>query len=111
MAKPKKSRAQQPWQEHPLVEELLAEVEAIEERRQCAVRFHQLMHQRCHLEIPIQYERLWRRSPPRPEESTHDHCRGTQQSRRRRLSHAQLGRDRHGLYRSEQRVLRLDQKR
>jgi|RhiMetdeSRZDD1v2_1073273.scaffolds.fasta_scaffold1442420_1 hypothetical protein len=111
MAKRKKSRNQQMVQEDANIKELLMELQAIEERRQCAVRFHQLMHQRCHLEIPIQYERLWRRSPPRPEESTHDHCRGTQQSRRRRLSHAQLGRDRHGLYRSEQRVLRLDQKR
>ena len=31
MAKPTTSRAQQPWQEHPMVEELLAELQAIEE--------------------------------------------------------------------------------
>jgi hypothetical protein len=45
MAKPTTSRAQQPWQEHPMVEELLAELQAIEERMQCAVRFHTLMDQ------------------------------------------------------------------
>jgi len=53
MAKPTTSRAQQPWQEHPMVEELLAELQAIEERMQCAVRFHTLMDQRCHLETPV----------------------------------------------------------
>ena len=90
MAKRKKSRDQQMVQEDVIVEELLVEVQAIEKRRQCAVRFHTLMNQRCHLEIPVQFERLWRRSPPRPEESTHDHHRGTQQSRRRRLSHSRV---------------------
>jgi hypothetical protein len=90
MAKPKKSREQQRMQEDAIVQELLAEVQAVEERRQCAVRLHQLMHQRCHLEIPVQYERLWCRAPTRPEESTHDHRRGTQQSRRRRLSHSRV---------------------
>ena len=90
MAKRKKSHDQQTVQEDAIVQELLAEVQAIEERRQYAVRLHQLMHQRCHLEMPVQYERLLRRAPPRPEESTHDHRRGTQQSRRRRLSHSRV---------------------
>jgi len=38
----------------PLVTVLLAELQASEERRQYTVRFHQLMNQRCHREIPIQ---------------------------------------------------------
>lgn len=86
MAKPTKSRAQQPWQEHPLVEELLGELLAIEERRQCTVRFHTLMNQRCHLEIPIQYERLFLHSPTRNKEKNHDHGRGSPKSHRRRVS-------------------------
>ena len=90
MAKLQKSRNQQTVQEDAIVKELLMELQAMEEWRQCAVRGHQLMHQRYHLEIPVQYERLFRRAPPRPEESTHDHRRGTQQSRRRRLSHARV---------------------
>ena len=90
MAKRKKSRDQQMVQEDAIVQELLAEVQAIEARRQDASRWHTLMNQRGHLEIPVQYERLCRRFPPRPEESTHDHRRGTQQSRRRRLSHSRV---------------------
>ena len=90
MAKLQKSRNQQTVQEDAIVKELLMELQAMEEWRQCAVRWHQLMHQRCHLESPVQYERLWRRAPPRPEESTHDHRRSTQQSRRRRLSHSRV---------------------
>jgi hypothetical protein len=86
MAKPTKSRAQQPWQEHPLVEELLAELQAIEERRQCTVRLHTLMNQRCHLEIPVQYERLFLHSPARKEEKTYDDRRSTPKSHRRRVS-------------------------
>jgi hypothetical protein len=85
MAKPKKSRAQQPWQEHPLVEELLAEVEAIEERRQCVVRFHTLMHQHGPLEIPVQYERLFLHAPAGQVKHTHDNPRGTPKSQRRRI--------------------------
>jgi hypothetical protein len=90
MAKRKKSRDQQMVQEDAIVKELLMEVQAIAERRQCAVRLHQLMDQRCHLEIPVQYERLFRRVPTRPEEPTHDHRRGTQKSRRRRVSHSRV---------------------
>jgi hypothetical protein len=90
MAKLKKSRNQQTVQEDAQIKELLMELQAIAEQRQCAVRFHQLMHQRCHLEIPVQYERLWRRAPPRPEASTHDHHRGTHTSRRRRLSRSRV---------------------
>jgi hypothetical protein len=90
MAKRKKSRDQQTVQEDPIVKELLVELQAIAERRQCAVRLHTLLNQRCHLEIPVQYERLWRRAPTRPEESSHDHRRGTHQSRRRRIPHSRV---------------------
>ena len=90
MAKLQKSRNQQTVQEDAIVKELLMELQAMEEWRQYAVRWHQLMHQHCHLERPVQDERLWRRAPPRPEESTHDHRRSTQQSRRRRLSHSRV---------------------
>jgi hypothetical protein len=90
MAKRKQSRDQQTVQEDAIIQELLAEGQAIAERRQYAIRWHTLMNQRCHLEIPVQFERLWRRASTRPEESTHDHRRGTQQSRRRRLSHSRV---------------------
>jgi len=86
MAKPITSHAQQPWQDHPLVEELLVELQAIEERRQCAVRFHTLLNQRYHLEIPVQYERLFFHSPARKEEKNYDNRRGTKKSHRRRVS-------------------------
>ncbi len=86
MAKPKKSRAQQTLPEHPLVTALLAELQAIDDRMQCAVRFHTLMNQRSHLEIPVQYERLFLHSPARKEEKNYDHRRGTQKSHRRRVS-------------------------
>jgi hypothetical protein len=90
MAKRKQSRNQQTVQEDAIVKELLGELQAIAERRQCAVRLHQLMDQRCHLEIPVQFERLWRRAPTRPEEPTHDHRRGTCTSRRRRIPHSRV---------------------
>lgn len=90
MAKRKQSRDQQMMHEDAIVQELVAEVQVSEEHRQCTVRFHTLMNQRCHREIPVQYERLLRRAPPRPEESTHDHRKGTHKSRRRRLPHARL---------------------
>jgi hypothetical protein len=53
MAKRKQSRDQQTVQEDPIVQELLTEVQAVEERRQYALRWHTLMNQRCHLEIPV----------------------------------------------------------
>ena len=90
MAQPKKSRAQQTLPEHPLVTALLAEVQAIDDRRQCAVRFHTLMHQHCPLEIPVQYERLFLHAPARKEEIKHDHRRGTPKSRRRRVPHQRV---------------------
>jgi hypothetical protein len=64
MAKPNKSRAQPTLQEDRIITELLTELQAIEERRQCAVRLHMLMKQCCPLEIPVQYERLFLHSPP-----------------------------------------------
>ena len=90
MAKRKKSHNQQTVQEDAIINELLMELQAIAERRQGAVRLHTLMHQRCHLERPVHYERLWRRAPTRPEESTHDYHRGTHKSRRRRLPHSRV---------------------
>ena len=90
MAKPTTSRAQQPWQEHPLVEAVLAELQAIDDRMQCAVRFHMLMDQRCHLETPVQYERLFLHAPTRKEENRHDSRRGTQKSHRRRVPHSRV---------------------
>ena len=85
MAQPKKSRTQQTLPEHPLVTALLAEVQLIEERRQCAVSFHTLMKQHCHLEIPVQYERLFLHAPAGHKENTRDYRRGTQKSNRRRV--------------------------
>ena len=90
MAKLQKSRNQQTVQEDATVKELLMELQAMEEWRQYAVRGHQLMHQRYHLERPVQYERLWRRAPPQPEEPTHDHHRGTHTRRRRRIPHSRV---------------------
>ncbi len=87
MAMPHKTRDQEVWQEQPLVQELLAEVHAIEVRMQWAVRWHQLMHQRSPLEIPVQYERLFLRFLHRKEEKNHDHRRGTHHSHRRRVPH------------------------
>ena len=86
MAKPHKSHAQEAWQEEQMVQELLMELQTIEEWMQCAVRFHTLMNQRCPLEIPVQYERLFLHSPARKEEKKHDDHRGSPQSHRRRVS-------------------------
>ena len=59
MAKRKKARDQQTAQEDAIIKELLAEVQALAERRQCAVRLHQLMNQRCHLDnTSANYEKL-----------------------------------------------------
>jgi hypothetical protein len=85
MAQPQKSRAQQTWQAHPLVTALLAELQAIDDRMQCALRFHTLMNQHCHLEIPVQYERLFLHAPAGHKENTRDSQRGTQKSNRRRV--------------------------
>lgn len=54
MVKSNKSRDQQTVQEHPLVTELLAELQAVEERRQCAARLHTLMNQHCLHETSVQ---------------------------------------------------------
>jgi hypothetical protein len=59
MAKSNTPRDQQTLQEHPMVKELLAELQAIKERRQSVVRWHTLMNQHGHFEIPVQYERLF----------------------------------------------------
>jgi hypothetical protein len=111
MAKPTKSRAQQTLQEQQTIRELLAELEAIEERRQYAMRFHLLMNQRCHLDIPVQYERLFFHAPARKEERKQDSRRGPTKSNRRRVPHQRVGP--HGQRRggSKQRVLRMDAQR
>ena len=90
MAKPNQSRNQQTVQEQRIISELLAELQAIEERRQYAVRFHTLMNQHGHPEIPVQYERLFRHAPEGKEEKTHDHRRGTPKSHRRRIPHLRI---------------------
>ena len=90
MAKPTTSRAQQTLQEQQLITELLAEVQTIEERMQCAVRLHTLMDQRCPLETPVQYERLFLHAPTRKEEHRHDSRRGPQKSHRRRVPHSRV---------------------
>jgi len=90
MAKPRKSRDQQTMQEERIIMELLAEVQAIEERREYAVRLHTLMNQRCPLEIPVQYERLFLHSRKRKEENKHDYRRGTKKSHRRRVSYIRV---------------------
>jgi hypothetical protein len=90
MAKPTKPRAQQTVQEQQTVTELLAELEAIEERRQYAVSFHTLMDQHCPLEIPVQYERLFLHAPTRKEADRHDSRRGPKKSHRRRVPHQRV---------------------
>ena len=90
MAQPKKSRTQQTLPEHPLVMALLAELQAIDDRRQCAHRFHTLMNQCCHLETPVQYERLFLHAPAGHKENTRDYRRGTQKSNRGRVPQTQV---------------------
>ena len=90
MAKRHDTQDQHTFQEQQMIKALLAELQVIDDRRQCAVRFHTLMNQRCHLEIPVQYERLFLHTPARNEKNTHDHRRGTQKSRRRRVPHQRV---------------------
>ena len=90
MVKPHESRDQDAWQKQQIVKELLTELQAIEERMQSAVRFHRLMNQRCHIETPVQYERLFLQSPAGKEEKNYDYRRGAQKSHRRRVSHIRV---------------------
>lgn len=83
MAKPHDPHNHKVFQEHPMITELLAELQAIEERRQYAVRWHTLMNQHGPLAIPVQYERLFLRSPVGQEEKKDDDRRRTQKSHRR----------------------------
>jgi hypothetical protein len=64
---------------------LMAELRAIHDRAALARHFHQLMGQGTHLEMPVQYERLYLRSLAAPREPTNDYPRGRQHSRRRRV--------------------------
>ena len=68
----------------------MVELHAIHERAALARRFHQLMGQCSHIEIPVQYERLYLRSLAQPEEPSNDDPRGHQHRRRKRLPHARI---------------------
>ena len=46
-------------------EQLMAKLREIEERMHYAVTLHKLMNQHSHIDIPVQYERLFIRSPSR----------------------------------------------
>ena len=102
-----------------LVAYYTGEVQASAEQRQYAVRFHTLMHQRCPLEIPVQFERLFRRSPTgkeenKPtgkEENKDDHRRGPTKSHRRRVPHQRVGQPGQRRGGSTQRVRRMDAQR
>ena len=67
---------------------LLVALHEINARAQRARRFHQLMGQCTHIEMPVQYERLYLRSLAGQAEPPHDHPRGREHSRRRRVPHA-----------------------
>jgi hypothetical protein len=69
---------------------LMAELRAIHDHTTVARRFHQLMGQCTHLEMPVQYERLYLRSLVRQEEPSNDDPRGRQHRRRRRLPHSRV---------------------
>ena len=88
MAKPHDPQNHEVCQEHPIITELLAELQAIQERRQYAVRLHTLMNQHGPREIPVQYERLFLRSPAGQEEKKDDYRRRTHKSHRRRVPHS-----------------------
>ena len=67
-----------------LWERLMVEVQESNDRRQRAVRFHTLLHQRSSLGIPGQYERLFLHSLGKQAEKKHDARRGTKHSNSRR---------------------------
>ena|SRR6266540_4004219 len=69
---------------------LMVELHAIHDRATYARRLHQLMGQCTHLEMPVQYERLYLRSLARQEEPTNDYPRGRQHRRRRRVPHSRV---------------------
>ena len=90
MAKPHNTREPEGMQEHPMVKTLLAELQAIDDRRQWEDRFYKLMDQRSHIGIPVQYERLFLCSYEEKEEKKYDHRRSRKQSNRRRISHQRV---------------------
>jgi hypothetical protein len=53
MTQSHQARDQQTVQAQRIITALLAALPVIEERRQWAVRFHTLLHQRCHRERPV----------------------------------------------------------
>jgi hypothetical protein len=70
-----------------LWDQLMAEVQAMQDRAIVAHTFHTLMGQRSQIGTPVQYERLFLRSSGGKEEKTHDHSRSHEQSKRRRVLH------------------------
>jgi hypothetical protein len=68
-------------------EQLMAEWQEIHDRKQTEHRFHQRMHQRSQIGLPVQYERLFLTSLRKQAEKHHDDPRRHEPSRRRGLSH------------------------
>ena len=90
MIKSHNTREPEVLQEHPMVKTILAELQAIDDRRQWEDRFYKLMDQRSHIGIPVQYERLFLCSYEEKEEKKYDHQRSRKQSNRRRISHQRV---------------------
>jgi len=57
------TRLHDPLDQDAVWEQLMAELHEIEERIHYAVTFHKLINQRSHIGTPVQYERLFIRSP------------------------------------------------
>lgn len=51
MAKPHHTRDHKPCQEHPMVTELLAELQEIDEKARVEIRFYEIMALASHIEI------------------------------------------------------------
>ncbi len=85
MATLQDTREQEAWWD-----QLMAELHALEERVHYAVTLHQLMNQRSHIGIPVQYERLFLRARGGQKENSYDHSRGLRQSKRRGIPHTRV---------------------
>ena len=90
MIKPHNTREPEVLQEQSMVKTILAELQAIDDRRQWEERFYKLMDQRSHTGIPVQYERLFLCSSEEKEEKKYDHQRSRKQGNRRRISHQRV---------------------
>jgi hypothetical protein len=51
MAKPHDTQDHKPYQEQPMVRELLAELQAIDEKARVEIRFHEIMARFSHIEM------------------------------------------------------------